>query len=139
MIWIGLLIGLALGGAVGVVIMALIRASGDDGKLYKDYEEVENTNRIDQKQLSNNDLIKIFKQKEAEFSEHYKFRAKYVKVPLCLFNQIYNASCNCCFSDLSNSDPFDDIHAEKGRVFLLFGYQVCWTETIEKIEDIELF
>lgn len=36
MIWIGLLIGLALGGAVGVVIMALIRTSGDDGKHHKD-------------------------------------------------------------------------------------------------------
>lgn len=36
MIWIGLIIGLALGGAFGVIIMALIRTSGDDGKHYKD-------------------------------------------------------------------------------------------------------
>lgn len=36
MIWIGLIIGLALGGAFGVIIMALIRTSGDDGKHHKD-------------------------------------------------------------------------------------------------------
>lgn len=78
-------------------------------------------------------LIKIFRDKETEFLSRYDFKPNYVKMPLCLFDQINMATVNFYYW------PIDRAQIIKGEPMYLFGFKVCWTETIEKIEDIELF
>ena len=82
--------------------------------------------------LDTDELYKLIDRKASEFFKLYKCRPKYIKIPEWVYHLI-KRSC------------FDFIARPVGNGFgckvpdRLFGYIVCETVSIEKIEDIEVF
>lgn len=82
--------------------------------------------------LDLNELYKIVDTKTDEFYKLYHVPAKYIKIPTWVYKALSYSALGLRARPVGNG-------LGKDKIETIFGYIVCPTPSIERVEDIEVF